>query len=66
MAMSQCIYISDQLMRELEEIMQPGESIERLLVRLIEHEKEARLVEELERISEEDEFVEFPKAEDVD
>jgi predicted CopG family antitoxin len=53
------IPVSEPIWRELSELKQPGQTFDQLLSEIIEREKKYRLIQDMKRIEEEEEFVEL-------
>lgn len=53
------IPVSEMVWRELSELKQPGQTFDQLLSEIIEREKKYRLMEDMKRIEEEEEFMEL-------
>jgi len=54
------IAVTEEVWSELSKLREPGETFSQLIARILEREKEARLIEHLKKIADEGEFVEMP------
>jgi predicted CopG family antitoxin len=54
------IPVSEEIWAALSELKHPGESFDGLLATMVDREKKARLLADMQRIEAEDEFVELP------
>ncbi|HOK57676.1 MAG: hypothetical protein H5T42_08220 [Methanothrix sp.] len=54
------IAVTEEVWAELSKLREPGETFSQLLSRMVEREKEGRLIEHLKKIADEGEFVEMP------
>ena len=53
------IPVSEEIWREISQLKEPGQTFDELLAIMVEREKKCRLLEDMKRIEEEDEFVDL-------
>ncbi|MBN1323359.1 MAG: hypothetical protein JW986_05075 [Methanotrichaceae archaeon] len=54
------VAITESVWADLSDLRRPGETFSQLLEGMIEHEKKARLIDQLKKIADEGDFVELP------